>query len=249
MADAAAARREARRRRILENSQNRLHQIAGKACEESYKSKLLDKYMSCLCSLHNNFFNNFSASSISPISSEIEVETNVTPDIYTSPIVHNGLHVSESELLSFLSTHHNNDASGDNEIMNEIAEFPSNTSQTQQSTPTPWEKMVLYKYDIVVLSLIIQILNSLSTVTIQNTYFFLPIIVYVIMKLLMYPSQNHSKFAGIFMLMNGISSGQVQKTLFFSQIAITFAEDVCIFLFCTISIQAVWLMLKQNLKT
>lgn len=39
MADAAAARREARRRKILENSGNRLQLISGKP-EESPKSKI-----------------------------------------------------------------------------------------------------------------------------------------------------------------------------------------------------------------
>lgn len=35
MADAAAARREARRKRILENSQNRLQLISGKNSDET----------------------------------------------------------------------------------------------------------------------------------------------------------------------------------------------------------------------
>lgn len=42
MAD-AAARREARRRRILENSHNRLQLISGKIDEESYKGHFLSQ--------------------------------------------------------------------------------------------------------------------------------------------------------------------------------------------------------------
>lgn len=40
MADAAAARREARRRKILENSGNRLQKIAGKSGDESPRGML-----------------------------------------------------------------------------------------------------------------------------------------------------------------------------------------------------------------
>ncbi|CAK1555872.1 unnamed protein product [Leptosia nina] len=132
MADAAIARREARRRKILENSQNRLQRIAGKAGEECCRE--------------------------SPVHSPIsEYQETVSSEISNSKApLHNG--VLSSSLLSpenFIldpeaTTNHNS-------IINDLASLlPPNVSGNSTSEavqkPSLMEYSITYKYKDVVVS-------------------------------------------------------------------------------------------------
>ncbi|CAB3246877.1 unnamed protein product [Arctia plantaginis] len=173
MADAVAARREARRKRILENSHNRLQLISGK-CDDDCPRE-------------------------SPIRSVIPEqirEISVTPEnvcILNRSLINNGVVLPET-IDTFLVNHDNaihDVAAGDGEVPDDLAPFTS-TSLTQEPTPTSclWEKVTNYRYDIVLLSLIMQLLYGLTLVTFEDTYFFLPILIYVITKMIWFPAQS-----------------------------------------------------------
>ncbi|XP_075980252.1 uncharacterized protein LOC142979293 [Anticarsia gemmatalis] len=235
MADAIAARREARRRRILENSHNRLQLISGKCGDDCPRE-----------------------SPVRTISPEHIHEISVPSDNISScskTSLNNGVIVTETDSFDLLSLNHdiaNHDiAAGDGEVPGDLAPFASPTQETQTSSPSssPWEKLTNYRYDIVLLSILIQLLYSLSLVTFEGTYFFLPVLIYVITKLIWFPSQSNSKFSNALMLLQGLSSYRVQKVIYITQCLGVISRDICVFLFTTICIQSLLITLKNGLIT
>lgn len=233
MAD-VAARREARRRKILENSHNRLQIIAGKNSDEFPRE--------------------------SPIKTLIpEPEYNFPATVSTSSFGstshQNGLIVSPpSELLEFLSATHGIDASGDGEVFSDLATLlppPAAVPPISEPAEIPmlslWEKITSYKYDIVLLSLLLQILYSLSLMSFDSGYFFFPVIVYIVTKLIWFPTHSSSNIANMLLLLNGMSQARVQKILYFSQCLGVISHDIFVYLFTTICIQSLWITFRDNL--
>lgn len=138
--------------------------------------------------------------------------------------------------------------SGGAEVPGDLAPFASPIQEPTQ-TSSLWEKLVNYKYDIVLLSFIIQLVYSLSLVTFEDTYFFLPVLIYAITKLIWFPSQNNSKFSNILMLLQGMSSYRVQKVIYMIQCIVVISRDICVYLFTTICIQSLFITLKNGLVT
>lgn len=133
----------------------------------------------------------------------------------------------------------------DSSLPNELLNFsPSNTDL--KKLPTLWDKLILNKYDIMLVSIIIQILHSLSVTPSNETYILLPVLMYVVIKLSFFNSQPQSKVGSVLMLMGGMSSSRVQNFLVLVQVILTFAEDVCIFLFTTICIQTLLLTITST---
>ncbi|XP_045523008.1 uncharacterized protein LOC123713408 [Pieris brassicae] len=227
MADAALARREARRRKILENSHNRLQRISGKSGDESCKDSLVhspipdyqdvvSSEFSCSKTLLSN---GVSSSSISPTLS---------------------LGLASDEIVN------------QNEVINDLASLLPQNVSNDSNTETPQvssllDNIVCYKYDIVILSLIIQILYSLSIISIEGTYYFLPLFIYAGTKMYWFTQQMNgtSSFANVLMLLKGISTYRVQKFLNAIQIVSAIGLDSCIFLFTTICVQVVYIFISE----
>lgn len=153
----------------------------------------------------------------------------------------------ESESHGLLSAHHDLVAAGDGEIANDIASFAVPTESAK--TTTFWEKLIAFRYDIVLLSLLIQLLYGMSVLTFESSYFFLPLFIYIGTKLVWFPSESKSAIANAFLLLNGISATRVHKIMNISQWAGVISQDVCVFLFTTISVQSLYITLKDNLNT
>uniref|UniRef100_A0A2A4JEY7 Uncharacterized protein n=1 Tax=Heliothis virescens TaxID=7102 RepID=A0A2A4JEY7_HELVI len=225
MADAAAARREARRRRILENSHNRLQLISGKCGDDCPRE--------------------------SPVRTVIPDpihEISPSPDNNSSKTsLNNGVIITESDSFDLLSLNHDI-AAGDGEVPSDLAPFASPAPEPA-SPPSLWEKITNNKYDIVLLSLLIQLLYSLSLVTFNDTYFFLPVLIYVITKLIWFPSQSNSKLANALQLLHIVSSHRVKRIIYLTQCMGVISCDICIFLFTTICIQSLLITLKDGLIT
>lgn len=170
--------------------------------------------------------------------------------------LNNGVIVSEPDSFELLSP--NRDiAAGDGEVPSDLAPFlspaslASSASSVLEPAPTSslCEKLTNHKYDVVLLSLLIQLLYSLSLVTFDSTYFFLPVLIYVITKLIWFPSQSNSKFANALQLLHVMSSHRVQKIIYVTQCIGVISCDICIFLFTTICIQSLLITLKNGLIT
>lgn len=138
-------------------------------------------------------------------------------------------------------------AAGDRQIMNDSTGFISPPPEPEKVST--FEKMIAYKYDIVILSLLIQLLYSLPLFTFDDGYFFLPLIIYAVTKLIWFPANNTSNIANALMLLNGISAQRVQKILSVSQWVGVISQDICVYLFTTICLQAVLNMLKDSWGT
>lgn len=138
-------------------------------------------------------------------------------------------------------------AAGDRQIMNESLGSMSPPAEPEK-VPT-FEKIIAYKYDIVILSLLIQLLYSLPLFTFDDGYFFLPLIIYVVTKLIWFPVHSKSTIANALMLLNGISAQRVQKMLSVSQWVGVILQDICVYLFTTICLQSILSMLIDSLGT
>lgn len=138
-------------------------------------------------------------------------------------------------------------AAGDRQITNDSTSFISPPPEPEKVST--FEKMIAYKYDIVILSLLIQLLYSMPLFTFDDGYFFLPLIIYVVTKLIWFPANNTSNLANALMLLNGISAQRVQKILSVSQWVGVISQDICVYLFTTICLQAVVNMLKDSWGT
>ncbi|CAH1639073.1 unnamed protein product [Spodoptera littoralis] len=226
MADAAAARREARRRRILENSHNRLQLISGKCGDEQPRESPV---------------RNTIPDPIHEISHSSNISSSKTS-------LNNGVIVSEPDSFELLTSLNHDIAAGDGEVPSDLAPFVSPAPEPTP-TPSPWEKLTNYKYDIVLLSLLIQLLYSLSLVTFDGTYFFLPVLIYVITKLIWFPSQSNSKLANALQLLHVVSSPRVKKVIYLTQCMGVISCDICVYLFTTICIQSLFITLRDGLIT
>lgn len=162
-------------------------------------------------------------------------------------LLNNGV-INTEEPIGFMSTNHENFARSDGDVnaSNDIAAFLPATSEPTQSTPL-MEKLFSYKYDIVVLSLLIQLFHSLSLVTFDNTYFFLPLLLYVTTKLIWFPKQPTSNFANILLLLNGISATRARRITAVTEWISAFSHDVCVFLFVTICVQSLCQSIRSNM--
>ncbi|KAM3965785.1 uncharacterized protein ACR2FA_000108 [Aphomia sociella] len=229
MADAAAARREARRKRILENSHNRLQFISGKSSDECCRV----------------------SPSRSPIP-EQNYELSATPESSSSSksSLNNGILIAESETFDLLSPRHDIVAAGDGDVVNDLAAFGSSPLEPAQKV-TIWDKLSTHKYDIVLLSLFIQFLYGFSFITLDSTYIFLPFAIYVVTKLIYFPAKNNSKFANMLLLLNGLSqqAEKLQKVLSITQLTGIVFQDMCIYLFTTICIQSLYISMKDSFVT
>lgn len=230
-----AARREARRKRILENSLNRLQLISGKCNDECPRESPIRTIIP------------------EPIH-EISVSSTHESSC-NNAYLNNGVILPESESFDLLSFDHeiaNHDiAAGDGELPDLSAFIIPAQEQflTPQSQSSIWEKLTNYKYDLVMLSILIQLLCNLLWITFEDTYFFLPVLIYSITKMIWFPSQSTSKFSSALMLLQGMSSYKVQKILYLLQCLSVLSCDICIFLFTTICIQSLVITLKDALIT
>ncbi|XP_045774946.1 uncharacterized protein LOC123873892 isoform X2 [Maniola jurtina] len=235
MAEAALARREARRRKILENSHNRLQLIAGKSDNEICKE----------------------SSIITQIPSETTDNSVPKESSSTSKcLLNNGVINAGEDLFGSLPINHESFALGDGDVTirsHDTAALlpPSSTTSTPdpvQVAPSLWETITNLKYDIVLLSMFIQLLHGFSLITFEGMYFFLPLISYVATKYFWSPKQhNNSNIANALLLLNGMSARKAQNIMSIIQCVSTFSQDVCIFLFTTICIQSLLLTIKANL--
>lgn len=156
------------------------------------------------------------------------------------------------ESSSFLSTNHESFATGDGAVASGHDTTPfitpdTTTPEAQAHAATLWETITDNKYDIVLVSLLIQLLYCSSLITFEGTYFFLPLIVYVTTKYFWFPKQHNSNIANVLLLLNGMSSGRAQKIMSITQYFSAISQDVCIFLFTTITIQSLLQTLSNSL--
>ncbi|XP_063365278.1 uncharacterized protein LOC134653846 [Cydia amplana] len=235
MADAAAARREARRRKILENSHNRLQRISGKCEEPILKESSLQTILP-------------------DVSYEVSAISSSATTSRSNSSLNNGVVVSEAPPVAVPTPNpvYEADAAGDSltDVANDLAALMSPGSQpanTQQVTLL--EKLVLYKYDVVLVSLFVQLLYSFSLLTFDETYFFLPLVVYVVTKMIWFPAPSSSNFANALLLLNGISVQRVERIMSVMRWVSMFSQDVCVYLFTTICMQALSHTITDSLIT
>ncbi|XP_073961691.1 uncharacterized protein [Choristoneura fumiferana] len=240
MADAAAARREARKRKILENSQNRLQRIAGK-CEGEFAKGSPIRTL-----LPEEIYE-------APLISDSDVSFRGSNTLSTSSSLNNGVFMAETPLVepSSFSQHFGLDATGDGltGVATDLAALMSPAPETAPiQEVTLWNKLVLYKYDIVLVSLVVQLLYSFSLLTFDETYFFLPLVVYVVTKMIWFPAPSSSNFANALLLLNGISVDRVEKIMSVTRCVSIFSQDTCVYLFATICMQALYATMQDCLK-
>ena len=159
--------------------------------------------------------------------------------------------VPEPDSFELLSSLNHDIAAGDVEVPSELAPLVTPPLAPEPApTPSSWQKLSNNRYDVVLLSLLIQLLYSLSLVTFDGTYFFLPVLIYAITKLIWFPSQNSSsKIANALQLLHIMSSHRVQKFIYLTQCMGVISCDICIFLFTTICIQSLLITLRDGLIT
>ncbi|XP_014357729.2 uncharacterized protein LOC106710238 [Papilio machaon] len=212
MADAAAARREARRKRILENSHNRLQLISGKinddCCKDSLRTPMPDQNVDV------------------PLITEV----NTVNTCYAN----NGVAVRNLETFT----------SENADVLNDLTSFlPPTPEHSPSQDSSLIGKLVDNKYDIVLLSLVIQILDGLSIFKVEQSYYFLPLALYVVTKLFFFPKESNSSIANTLLQMQGISAQNVKVILNVMQLFMVISRDVCVFLFTTICVQSLHTML------
>lgn len=160
--------------------------------------------------------------------------------------LNNGTLVPEPDPFGLLPPIHDMDAAaGDSEEANVFAGFGPPISVTPVQPPTLYEKLTSYRLDIVVLSLLLQVLYRLSTVNVDSMYFFLPMAIHEIMKLIFLPKRPQSSIINALLMMQGISPERVQKVMVFAQLAMSVSQDFCVFLFTTICIQSLYNTLEN----
>lgn len=215
---------------------------------QRYLPEFHGNYLTCQTFLHTNtLFSEIPPPVTFPVPDQ-NSELAFIPENISSylPSLYNGDVVGDSESRGLLSPHHDSVAAGDGEIANDIASL---AAPAEPVKTTFWEKLVSFKYDIVLLSLLIQLLYGLSILTFDTSYFFLPLFIYVGTKLVWFPTQSKSAIANAFLMLNGISASRVQKIMNVSQWAGVISQDVCVFLFTTISVQSLYITLKNSLNT
>lgn len=191
--------------------------------------------------------------SIRPVpESDNEIPVVATTSSISNTLLHNGIFHNEPESFQFLPRHEI-DAAGDGEIVSDLTPLMPRTPITE-AVPTLavplWEKITSYKYDIVLLSLIIQILYGMSLITFDiGGYFFLPVIVYIVTKLVWCPVQNTSNIANVLLLLNGMSQSRVRNILYLTQCFSVVFRDTFVYLFTTICIQSLWITVRDFLVT
>lgn len=166
---------------------------------------------------------------------------------------YNGVLRNEPEQFQFISTSHDMDAAGDGELASDLASLLPPGSPLAP-TPAPivplWEKITTNKYDVVLLSLFIQMLYGMSIITFDSDgYFFLPVIVYIITKLVWFPVQSTSNIANALLLLNGLSQASVHNFLYLMQCFSVVTCDTFVYLFTTICIQSLWITVCDLLAT
>ncbi|RVE45440.1 hypothetical protein evm_009875 [Chilo suppressalis] len=233
MAD-AEARREARRKRILENSHNRLQLISGKCSSEDFS------VTSQVCT------------NVSPIPQNHERSSSPTTSgttVSVSSIHNGGLGVSRDSFEPLITGHEN--ASGDDEVIPELTNWiPSMTPATPEQSQIPlWKSLITHKYDILLLSLFLQLLHALTVVPFENSYFFVPLIIYSVTKSVWLPKQSNSSIGNIILLLNGMSSNGLHKIVNILMWVSAFTQDACIFLFTTICVQSFYNIVKESFVT
>lgn len=155
--------------------------------------------------------------------------------------------MSETDSFEFSLDSQDFVAAGDRQIMNESTGFMSPPPEPEKVST--FEKIIAYKYDIVILSLLIQLSYSLPLFTLDDGYFFLPLIIYVVTKLIWFPVHSKSNITNMLMLLNGISAQRIQKMLSVSQWVGVISQDICVYLFTTICLQSILNILKDTLGT
>ncbi|XP_041982011.1 uncharacterized protein LOC121735299 [Aricia agestis] len=221
MADAATVRREARRRKILANSQNRLQLISGKNCDDLPKDTLPTVEANLL--------------------RDNQADKNISNEF--NCLVGNGSITPEPFSFDAPLMEGDNEVDG-NQVNNDLAAFASQRVEPNQ-TESFREKFSAYRYDVVVLSVVIQILHSYAILTPNKTYFFLPLVLHVITKFIWYPKPNNFNFANALLLLNGISASRAQRIMKVTHYISELCQDACVFLFSTVCINAVCLYMEQ----
>lgn len=156
---------------------------------------------------------------------------------------------SEVEATESLPSRHDVVAAGDGEVLNDLAAFISSSPPEQPQTSSWTSALVTSKYDIVLLSLLLQFIHSVASVPFENTYFFLPLLIYSITKLAWFPKQSNSNIANALLLFNFLSQSRLQRMIEILQWTGTISQDVCIYLFTTICIQSLYTMLRDIFVT
>lgn len=261
MADAAAARREARRKKILENSGNRLQRIAGKSGDEFPKGMAVqivqNNYSTATRYTKVVIVSESPIRSIRPIPEpEYEIPDSASSSSYSKTSQYNGV-FHQPEPFQFIPPSHEIDAAGDGEVTYDSAPYVPPTILAEPA-PVPivplWENITSYKYDIVLLSLFIQLLYGLSLISFDNGaggYFFLPVIVYIATKLVWFPVQSTSNVAMVMLLVPliGISQSRLQNIMYVTQCFSVITRDTFLYLFTTICIQTLWTAVHNLLVT
>ncbi|XP_023937223.1 uncharacterized protein LOC112045318 [Bicyclus anynana] len=231
MADAALARREARRRKILENSHNRLQIISGKGVSDLNKENSIPRETA---------------------ENSVPKESNSVNERFQN----NGVINTREDTVS--STNHENFAMGDGLIAmaddTPILIRPDITTvETIEEAVCDFATLGLFskynmpKYDLVILTLFLQFLYFISDLTLEDSYIFFPFSVYIISKYIFkYPKDQNNSIANVLLLLNGMSSNRAQKIMSIAQFASECFQDMCIYLFITICMQAGWRALGDN---
>ncbi|KAL4710918.1 hypothetical protein ACJJTC_002548 [Scirpophaga incertulas] len=223
MAD-AASRREARRKRILENSHNRLQLIAGKNSDEN------------------------SRENITTVLPEVFESDNLTEiNVALNHSIPNG--GIETGLQS-LSEDNNVVVAGSGDRNDDFITL-HRPAGTESISASFWWQILVNKYDIVLLGLLLQMIHSLFSTSMENNLFFIPLVLYGITKSIWLPKKNNSSIGNILLLLNlnGINSSTLHTLLHISQWLATFSQEACIFLFVTVCSQALLIVLKENFVT
>lgn len=223
MAD-AAARREARRRRILENSQNRIHLITGRT--------------------------DVASTTESSIFHKLPAETRTDTfqfESYNSPI-HNG---NPSQIVETENVPQVNEGRTDPSYDAAfITNFLNNLPQTEEPSTvlkeTKIDKFLSCKFDIILLSMLVQILYCFQGELITGISIFLPLIIFDLTKMFVMPLREKSSMLSALLLMNGISPVKVKQIMVAMQIIVKFLEDVSIYLFMIVITQALVLSVKDD---
>lgn len=188
-----------------------------------------------------------------PLISDSDISFRGSNTLSTSSSLNNGVFVAETPFVepSLFSQHFGLDATGDG-LAGAATDLTALMSPAPETATiqevTVWSKLVLYKYDIVLVSLLVQLMYSFSLLTFDETYFFLPLVLYVVTKMIWFPAPSSSNFANALLLLNGISVDRVEKIMSVTRCVTMFSQDACVYLFATICMQALYATMQNCLK-
>lgn len=131
-------------------------------------------------------------------------------------------------------------AAGDGEPVDDPSPFPSRAQRTPRNSRTSLKTLLLvHKYDMVLMSFLLQIYYSFNPLT-NTTNLFLPIFIYSVTKIIWFPPKDNSNTTNAMLFINSVMSNRLKNVIYIAQSLAVVVRDIFVYLFVTVCIQSVY---------